>query len=173
VSKGHRLFFAVVPDLTVRRRVEQAQQSMAVSGRAAKPGQFHATLAFLGMQQPDIIPEIHEIASRLSFGACRIVMDRFGQFRRAGVLWLGATEVPAALRDFQISLVDALLEAGIGHDRKAWKFHITLYRKLRKPSPIMDPVAIEWPLNGFDLIESVSVGNGVKYHSIGHWKARS
>ena len=68
---------------------------------------------------------------------------------------------------------DALLEAGIGHDRKDWKFHVTLYRKMRKPSSIMDPVAIEWPLNGFDLIESVSVGNGVEYHSIGHWKARS
>jgi hypothetical protein len=44
---------------------------------------------------------------------------------------------------------------------------------LRMPSSIMDPVAIEWSLNGFELIESISVGNGVEYHSIGHWKARS
>jgi 2'-5' RNA ligase len=173
VSKGQRLFFAVVPGQATRQRLEQVQQSLGVAGRAAKPGQFHATLAFLGMQQPDVIPEIHRIASCLSFEPCRILMDRFGQFKRAGVLWMGASEVPVALRDFQDSLVSALLEAGIGHDRKAWKFHITLYRKLRKPSAIMDPVAIEWPLNGFDLIESVSVGNGVKYHSIGHWNARS
>jgi len=173
VNKGHRLFFAVVPDRAVRRRIGQVQQSLAVSGRAAKPGQFHATLAFLGMQQPDVIPQIRDIASRLTFQPCRIEMDRFGQFRRAGVLWLGASEVPAALRDFQNTLVAALLEAGIGHDRKAWKFHITLYRKMRKPPPIMDPAAIEWSLNGFELIESVSVGNGVEYHSIGHWKAGS
>jgi 2'-5' RNA ligase len=173
VSKGHRLFFAVLPGRDTRQRLEQVQQDLAVSGRAAKPGQFHATLAFLGMQQADVIPEIHQIASRLPFKPCRILMDRFGQFGRAGVLWLGASVIPAALLDFQNSLVDALLEAGIGHDRKAWKFHITLYRKLRKPSSIMDPVAIEWRLNGFDLIESASVGNGVEYHSIGHWKARS
>ena len=173
MSERHKLFFALVPNHVVRQGLEQAQHSLGVSGRAAKPGQFHATLAFLGMQQADLIPEIHDIASRLSFQPCRVVLDQFGQFRRAGVLWMGASEMPAVLRDFQSALVGALLEAGIGHDRKAWEFHVTLYRKLRKPSSIMDPVAIEWPLNGFDLIESVSVGNGVEYHSIGHWKARS
>ena len=171
MNKGHRLFFAVVPDLAVRQKVERVQRSLAVAGRAARPAQFHATLAFLGMQEPDVIPRIHEIASQLSFEPCRIEMDRFGLFKRAGVLWLGASEIPAALREFQNSLVSELLDAGIGHDRKAWKFHVTLYRKLRKPCSIMDPVAIGWSLNGFELIESVSVGNGVEYHSIGHWEA--
>ena len=78
------------------------------------------------------------------------MLDQLGSFSRAGVLWLGASTIPAAVRDFQQSLVEALLEAGIGHDRKAWKFHLTLYRKMRKPPPIMDPVAIEWPLDGFE-----------------------
>jgi 2'-5' RNA ligase len=173
VSKRHKLFFALVPDPEVRQRLEQAQHSLAGSGRATRPAQFHATLAFLGMQQADLIPEIHDIASRLSFEPCRVVLDRFGQFRRAGILWMGVSEIPAALWDFQSALVSALLEAGIGHDRKDWKYHVTLYRKLRKPSSIMDPVAIEWSLNGFELIESISVGNGVEYHSIGHWKAQS
>jgi len=43
---------------------------------------------------------------------------------------------------------------------------------MRKPAPIMDPEAIGWSLDGFDLIESVSVKSGVEYHSIGHWRAR-
>jgi hypothetical protein len=34
----------------------------------------------------------------------------------------------------------------------------------------MESVAIEWAIDGFDLVESVRVGNGVEYHSIGHWK---
>jgi 2'-5' RNA ligase len=173
VNKGRRLFFAVVPDLAIRQQVEQVQKSLAIAGRAARPAQFHATLAFLGMQEPDVIPRIHEIASNLTFEPCRIVMDRFGLFKRAGVLWLGASEIPASLREFQNSLVSELLDAGIGHDRKPWKFHVTLYRKLRKPCSIMHPVAIGWSLNGFELIESVNVGNGVEYHSIGHWEAQA
>jgi 2'-5' RNA ligase len=171
MSKGRRLFFALVPDAKVRRQVEQVQHSLALSGRAAKPAQFHATLSFLGMQPAELMPEIQNIASGLSFRPCRVVMNRFGQFPRAGVAWLGADEIPQELLVFQEALVSALLAGGIGHDRKAWKFHITLYRKLRKQGPIMAPVEIVWPLNGFDLIESVNVGNGVKYNSIGHWKA--
>ena len=172
MNAGHRLFFALVPDLAVRGRIERIQAGLAVEGRAAKPHQFHVTLAFLGMQPPELIPQIRAIASGLTFEPCRIVMDRYGLFRRAGVLWLGASEVPSPLASFQQSLVDALLAEGIGYDKKAWNFHVTLYRKMRKSAPIMDPEAIEWSLDGFDLIESVSVRSGVEYHSIGHWKAR-
>jgi len=173
VNKGRRLFFALVPGREVGDRIEQFQQSLVVSGRAARPHQFHATLAFLGMQQQESLPVITAVASRLTFRPCSLVMDRIGQFKRAGVLWLGVSKIPVELLDFQGSLVSALLDAGIGHDRKPWELHITLYRKMRKPSPIMHPVAIEWTLNGFDLVESVSAGNSVEYHSIEHWKAES
>jgi 2'-5' RNA ligase len=173
MSKGRRLFFALVPDQAVGSEIEKLQNALAVSGRAAGPHQFHATLAFLGIQQQENLPAIRAIASRLIFRRCRLVLDRLGQFRRAGVLWLGASEIPAELGKFQHSLVGALLDADIGHDRKPWEFHVTLYRKMRKTSPIMNSVAIEWTLSGFDLIESVSVGNGVEYHSIGHWKSES
>jgi len=169
VSRSRRLFFALVPNQAVRGQIETVQKSLAVAGRAAKPYQFHATLAFLGMQKPEVIPAIQAVAEGLSFKPCRLSLDRIGQFRRAGVLWLGVHEVPGALEGFQHSLVSALLDAGIGYDRKPWEFHITLYRKMRKRPVIMDPVVIEWQVNGFELIESVSVGSGVEYHSIGHW----
>jgi 2'-5' RNA ligase len=173
MNKSHRLFFALVPDSDVRSGIEQVQGKFLGAGRAAKPHQFHATLAFLGMQPPELIPEIRAIASRLAFEPCTVVMDGLGRFNKAGVLWLGTSRIPESLLWFQQSLVDALLEAGIGYDRVAWKFHVTLYRKMRMSSSIMDPVAIEWSLDGFDLIESVSVRSGVEYHSIGHWKAQS
>ncbi|MFC1690473.1 RNA 2',3'-cyclic phosphodiesterase, partial [Pseudomonadota bacterium] len=153
--------------------VAKVQSSIQSTGRAAKPGQFHATLAFLGMQHAEWIPAIREVASHVSFEQCTVVMDHVGRFGRAGVLWLGADRVPEPLMRFQHNLVDALLAADIGYDRKAWKFHVTLYRKMRKAPLIMNPVSVEWSLDGFDLIESVSVRSGVEYHSIGHWKAQS
>ena len=151
MSGRHKLFFALVPDSPVRKGIGEAQASSGVSGRAVKPEQFHATLAFLGMQQADVIPRIKNIASKLEFQQCNIRMDRLGCFRRAGVLWMGANVIPDELVSFQYSLVGALLEAGIGYDRKAWKFHITLYRKMRMSTPIMDPVAIEWPLTELNM----------------------
>ncbi len=173
MNKPHRLFFALWPDDGVRARVEALQRGLDLPGRAARPQQFHVTLAFMGMQPAGLIPEILAVASRLSFEPCRVVMDRIGRFPRNGVLWLGASEVPDCLVRFQDDLVGALLEAGIGYDRKPWTFHLTLYRKLRKAPVIMDTVEIEWALGGFSLIESVGVKNGVEYHALGRWQAGS
>jgi len=102
-----------------------------------------------------------------------VTLDRVGQFGRGSVLWLGATAIPGDLLTFQQALVAALTERGIGYDPKPWHLHLTLYRRLRKQLPTLDPVAIEWRLDGFDLIESVGAKNGVEYHSLGHWNARS
>jgi 2'-5' RNA ligase len=170
-EKRHRLFFALDPPPDVRRQVATLQRGLAVSGRAVPAANFHVTLAFLGMQPPAVIPAAAAVAAGLEFPACEVTLDRIGGFRRAGVLWLGASEIPEALQGFQHELVGALLAAGIGHDRKPWKFHLTLYRKMRSLPPTMDPVAIRWRLDGFRLVESVSVRRGVEYHAVGAWNA--
>ena len=170
-NQRHRLFFALVPNDTVRRQVLAIQHRLAGNGRAVAPPNLHVTLAFLGMQDAAVIPGVCDIAAGLTFAPCRITLDRLGQFGRGRVLWLGAGTIPAPLQEFQRSLVNALTAAGIGHDPKPWKFHLTLYRRLRMPLPTLGSVAIEWALTGFELIESVGAKNGVEYHSIGQWNA--
>jgi 2'-5' RNA ligase len=170
-GKKHRLFFALVPDDRVRRQVRDIQQRLQVSGRAVSPPNLHVTLAFLGMQDAAVVPEVCAVAAGLSFPSCRVVLDHLGQFGRGRVLWLGAGTLPEPLLELQQSLVQALTAAGIGHDPKPWKFHLTLYRRLRNPPPTLGPVAIQWALRGFELIESVGSKNGVEYHSIAQWKA--
>lgn len=167
----HRLFFALNPDEGTRRQVAEFQKALALEGRPVPPENFHVTLAFLGMQQAETIPKARAIAAKLTFPACDVVLNTPGRFKRAGVLWLGASVIPDALSTFQNQLVGSLLEGGIGYDRKPWKFHLTLYRKMRKQAAIMQTVAINWHISGFSLVESVSVRNGVEYHTLGHWKS--
>lgn len=166
----HRLFFALEPGDDVVREVSLFQQAAGIEGRAVPSANFHVTLAFLGMQDSEVMVNAGAVASTLQFPPCEVLLDSPGRFKRAGVFWLGASRIPEELTAFQQDLVDALLDAGIGYDRKPWKFHLTLYRKMRKPALIMDPVAIRWRLEGFSLVESVSVRRGVEYHTIGHWK---
>ncbi|MDX1381118.1 MAG: RNA 2',3'-cyclic phosphodiesterase [Xanthomonadales bacterium] len=168
----HRLFFAMVPPPAVRHRVHVLQRRLKCGGRAVRPPNLHVTLAFLGMQEAAVIAEAAAVAADLEFPPCRVTLDRVGQFGRGSVLWLGATAVPDELHAFQQALVAALTRQGIGHDPKPWKLHLTLYRRLRKRPPTLDSVAIEWRLDGFDLIESIGAKNGVEYHSLGHWDAR-
>ena len=169
--KAHRLFFALVPDDAVRAEVARVQSRLGSAGRAVPPANFHVTLAFLGLQPTSVIPEICALAEHLQLEPCRVVMDEVGRFARAGVMWLGASTLPEPLRRFQEDLLGALQAAEIGHDPKPWTFHLTLYRRLRKPFPTLPPVAIEWAISGFDLVESAAARKGVEYHSIGHWPA--
>ena len=171
MSKAHRLFFALVPDAAVRREVARAQTRLNGSGRAVPPANFHVTLAFLGLQEAAVLPEVCALAGQLEFEPCRAVMDQVGVFPRAGVLWLGVSAIPEPLRRFQQDLMDALQAAAIGYDPKPWTFHLTLYRRLRKPFPTLSSLAIEWSLSGFDLVESAAARKGVEYRSIGHWRA--
>ncbi len=173
MTNKHRLFFALEPDEKVRREVHAVQTKLDCGGRKTPSEKIHITLAFLGQQAPEMIPVLCAIVSRLHFEPCTLVLDRLGTFRGLGVLWLGATAIPASLRDFHQSLLDELKRADIGYDRKAWKPHLTLYRRLRNKPGIMQFEAVNWRLNQFSLIESINVTGGVEYCRHGHWKSGS
>ena len=173
MTKKQRLFFALEPKQKVRQEIHAVQKKLACSGRMVPLERIHITLAFLGQQAPETIPQLCAIASRLNFEPCTLVLDRLGTFRRVSVLWLGATVVPAPLRDFHQALLSELETAGIGFDRKAWKPHLTLYRRLRNKTGIMERVAVSWRLNQFSLMESINVQGGVEYCRQGHWQSGS
>jgi 2'-5' RNA ligase len=173
MTKKHRLFFALEPDEMVRQEIHAVQKKLACDGRKVPTEQFHITLAFLGMQPADIIREVSAIASRVQFSPCSLVLDRYGIFRRAGVLWIGATIIPDALQNFHQALLDELEMADIGYDRKVWEPHLTLYRRLRSNPVIMATVPVTWQLNQFSLIESINVKSGIEYCRQGCWKSGS
>jgi len=170
-----RLFFALQPDLQTRRRIERIQRWLkirhGIEGRAVKENQFHVTLAFLGNQPINVLQTLLNLGAGLEMPACRVLLDRLGSFRRAGVIWLGAAALPAELCAFQARLVAALEEAGIPFDHKPWKFHVTLYRDLRTPWCRIEPDTVSWDLNGFSLVESISTDGGVEYRQLGRWYA--
>lgn len=176
-ATSHRLFFALVPDPAACRKIEILQRQLdpgcGVGGRAVKASQYHVTLAFLGKQSFDRLPLLLALASGLDMPACSVALDCLGHFPRAGVVWLGATKLPAELCAFQARLIAELERAQIALDRKPWTFHLTLYRDLRKPYLSMDSGTVSWNLDGFSLVESISAGHGVEYRQLGRWKAGS
>jgi len=172
----HRLFFALVPDEATRLKIETLHRRLGsehgFSGRAVKPGLYHVTLAFLGNQPAERLPQLLALGASLDMPAGRVACDRLGRFRRAGIVWFGTSNPPPELRAFQVRLCTALEQAQITFDRKPWKFHLTLYRDLRTPYVRIDPGTVIWNLDGFLLMESVNTGKGVAYHALGSWKAR-
>ena len=109
----------------------------------------------------------------MRFEPCTLVSDRLCTFRCASVLWLGKTVIPTALRNLHRALLEELERADIGYDHKAWKPHLTLYRRLRNKPVIMETVPVTWQLNQFSLIESINVKSGIEYCRQGYWKSGS
>ena len=174
---SHRLFFALVPDLRTRREIESIHRELSaqhgIRGRPVKPGQYHVTLVFLGNQPTERLPLLLSMAAGLVMPPCEVVLNQIGSFRRAGVGWFGVSKPPRELCDFQERLVAELERANVAFDRKPWTFHLTLYRDLRTPVFNIDPGAVSWRLDGYSLVESVSIEHGVEYRQLGRWKAGS
>lgn len=173
VDRGSaRLFFALVPDSRTRQRIVDRQRAIAVRGRPVTASRLHATLAFLGSQPRDRISELRALGAELDLPPVTVCLDRAGAFGRAGVAWIGAGHPPAALLEFQSSLVSRLAAAEFRTDRRPWTLHITLYRDLRSRLRRMDIEPVGWRLTGFELVESVTRAEGPLYRTCARWPAR-
>jgi 2'-5' RNA ligase len=170
-SDQARLFFALDPPPRVRQQVVAQRTRLAWRGRAVPDQNLHITLVFIGNVPRARLAELLSMAASMAFPRTHLLLDHAGHFSRSGVGWLGCSELPEDLGVFRQTLVESLASLQLGHDKRRWKPHLTLYRDLRKPSVRIDIEPIEWPLQAFVLMESVNNKNGLIYRSLGRWQA--
>lgn len=164
-----RLFFALDPDARTRRAIQARQRALALPGRPIAGPRLHATLVFLGDQPRECIAELCALAATVDFPPHSVRLDRVGTFARAGIAWLGASCLPAALPAFREDLVRALTGAGLDIEPKPWIFHVTLYRNLRKRPRTMHVDPVDWAVSRYVLMESVPEPEGPRYRVRGGW----
>jgi 2'-5' RNA ligase len=78
--------------------------------------------------------------------------------------------VPAELEVLAADLRGALMRAGVGFDGKGFVSHVTLLRNAREPRamPALEP--IEWKLDGFALVHSLTLPQGSRYQIVKSWR---
>jgi len=156
-AETRRLFFALWPDSAIRAGIEDRRQRLAAPSRRSVPTHnLHATLVFLGDQPAERLPAIEAAGDRAGrdCGVFELLLDRFGWFARARVVWLGAESVEdgqalvSRLRHF-------LAEDGIETETRAWTPHVTLFRNVQARPEFLDPEPLAWSVDSFALIESI------------------
>lgn len=166
-ERRYRLFFALWPDAhTQKAMAHTLRQLRHPRGRAVAIDKYHVTLAFLGDVEKDSLTCLCEQAAQLSFPSCTLSMDRFGQFRRAGILWLGCSETPESLQGFRQSLEQALVPCGYRPEQRPFRPHITLFRHFMGRLAATEIAPVEWQIRNFHLVLSESHNGGVIYQSI-------
>jgi len=167
-----RLFFALWPDDAVRAQLARWSRDLHAlcGGRTTRPENLHVTLAFLGDVEDARVAEVERAASEVAPRAATLVLDQPGYWKHNRIAWAGASTVPAGLDAFVVELRSALARSHISFDSKGFVSHVTLLRDAREPRamPALDP--IEWRLDGFALVRSVTLPKGSRYEIRKSWK---
>ncbi len=157
-----RLSFALWPDEDCRRTIVERTQGPAQTsrGRPDKPENFHITLAFLHLVEASVIPCIAAAAERAAGKPFNVELSKVGHWQRSRILWLA----PSGSDDGQTGAADALAGAlwrelavcGFHPEQRRFQPHVTLARKAGAPPHPNRIVPIDWFVNSFVLVQSIT-----------------
>jgi 2'-5' RNA ligase len=168
-----RLFFALWPDEGVRAQLARWSRELhaVCGGRRSREENLHLTLAFLGGVEDARVADVERAADEVAPRAASLVLDTPGWWKHNRIAWAGASAVPKELEAFVAELRDALARSGIAFDSKDFVSHVTLLRDAREPGTMPPLSPIEWKLDGFALVQSVTLARGSRYEIRKTWKA--
>jgi 2'-5' RNA ligase len=167
-----RLFFALWPDEAVRAQLAHwARELHAVcGGRPTRAENLHLTVAFLGNVEEAQVAQVERAAGEVAPQLASLVLDQPGYWKHNRIAWAGASSVPDGIGAFVAELRSALSRSHIGFDAKGFVSHVTLLRDAREPQAIPELAPIEWRLDGFALVQSVTLPSGSRYEVRKFWR---
>ena len=174
MEKGQsmRLFFSLWPPPKVVERLSECARLLAgeTGGKATRPETLHLTLAFLGDQLEERLPDIIAAAQCVRCPQVRFVIDRIETWRHNRLLWAGISQ-PEALVPLHEALLATLRSHAVSFNDEARPFvpHVTLVRKLPDrafPFASRKISTPSWLSKDFALVESVRPSAGANYRTI-------
>jgi len=169
---NQRLFLALWPDEEVRARLLKAAATPGhrLSGRGIERGNLHLTVVFLGSTDHARRACVERLVSSVEADSFTLVIDQLGYFPRTQVLWMGAANTPVELLSLVRSLNAGIPECGFTPERREFRPHITLARKvISGPRSPMAVEPIEWRVGNFCLVESITDRTGAQYRVLRIW----
>ena len=164
-----RLFLALVPPPGLRERLgELADAAQARCGGRRMPDEsLHLTLAFLGEVKEAKAGELVDWVNGLATAPGRWRLDRWGHFRRPGIVWVGSTTASPDLQALHRRLWDDLETLGQQGRPAHFVPHVTLLRRAaRLDSETLPAVHLEWAYHRVELIHSIVDRHGARYASL-------
>lgn len=167
-DRQQRIFFALWPDAGTRERLDASVARLPLKRPARRVPEYnlHLTLHFVGTVGSEVVDCMRRRARQVESRRFAITIDGSGYFAGAGVGWLGCSEIPDALRQLHDRLGRELSCCGYTPEKRAYRPHITVARKLRKAPVPIEIDAVSWKVDNFVLLESRAADHGVRYHVV-------
>jgi len=169
-SLSRRLFLALWPDEAQRQQLaEYFPLLKGCDGRKVPLENLHITLAFLGSVDADTQSCLEQQLDIIDASPFTLQMDELGFWRRPQVVWLGASETPAALSELVAGVKQAMLVCALEPDSRPFQTHLTLMRRARRRPDDSDPPRMNWPVRDFVLVASETLPEGAQYTVLRRW----
>ena len=167
-NKIRRLFFALWPSSLVRKSITETAAPLLqeLDGRIIAAQNFHITLHFIGSVTDEIKDCMHQSAQSVTVKPFDVSLDDFGFFNKAKIFWMAAKNKPEELECLHKNLGEALSSCGFQPDPRPYSPHVSLLRKARTSVIDCPAFSINWHVDEFVLVESVSGPEGVNYKVI-------
>lgn len=164
-----RLFLALVPPPELRQRLGELADIARdrCGGRRMPNASLHVTLAFLGEVDEAKATELVEWVQGLAAEPGEWRLDRWGSFRRPGIVWVGSHAPDPSLERLHERLWGTLEPLGLGMRPARYTPHITLLRRattLRLEG--LPPVDLTLAYNQLELIQSIIDERGARYRTL-------
>jgi RNA 2',3'-cyclic 3'-phosphodiesterase len=165
-----RLFFALWPDDNVRTRIEVVTAKLpSPAGRRVPRENLHITLLFMGSVEESARLCAESVADQLDGHPFDLRLDQLGFWPRPQVIWLSASSVPKDLVELVDRLHQGVAQCGLILDDRPFQPHMTLMRKVTKAGPMRAIEPIEWRVEHFALVESLTHSSGAIYQVLKSW----
>ena len=163
-----RLFIAVLFDEKTVDRLAALRDALhdccSGAGSFVPRENLHLTLEFLGECSPAERDRVISVMEEMSFAPFPVVMDRIGFFARPdGDIWWAGAEESEQLMKLQRDLHRALLDEGFHLEKRRYRPHITLGRRVvtTMRSGRIEP--IEGSIESVSLMLSERIGGRMAY----------
>jgi 2'-5' RNA ligase len=169
MAKGN-YFFALWPDLEVRKQLAAEARECDSQGRLHNPLDLHMTLVYLGPVADSQMRCIEGVADSIASSFFTLQIDGLGFWHRPRILWAGPKQTPETLSQLVFDLQQGLEACGFHPERRRYKPHVTLYRKSVAVEPMVIEPAIKWPVREFVLaVSGINKPGEPRYRILKRW----
>jgi len=169
-----RVFFALPLQDQLKLNIDQWRtHNMPPSSNTVPSANFHITLAFTGhIHDSDIellCARTEDVMKSGEFKVGSLKLTETGYWSKPGILWIGPITWPDNLTKLASKLQNVGRNFGAKKDKKAYRPHLTLSKKIQNPShPTVQP-NFRLDYDQVTLYHSISMKSGVRYMEIESW----
>lgn len=165
------MFFAALPDATMRNRTAAAAQaaSLGSEARPVRDENYHVTLAFVGEIPVSQVAALLDIGGRLREAPFDLRFDAYEYWPKPEVVVAAARAIPIALERLWLALHRELAPHRWALDSKRLRPHVTLARKVSQAPVLQALSAFDWPVSEFSLMRSDLGSTPAAYTVVHTW----